>query len=68
MDLAANADTGFDGKRLGQALARLPSMGGTTPTGVRFFGADLDDVKLQADDLDWTYGSGMPLLCLAAGE
>ncbi|MFI8939784.1 maleylpyruvate isomerase family mycothiol-dependent enzyme [Streptomyces syringium] len=26
-----------------------------------FFGADLDGVRLRADDLDWTFGTGTPL-------
>lgn len=28
------------------------------PRGVKFFGADLDGVRLHADDLDWSYGTG----------
>ncbi|WP_369215487.1 maleylpyruvate isomerase family mycothiol-dependent enzyme [Streptomyces flavofungini] len=28
---------------------------------LKFFGADLSDVSLHADDLDWTYGSGAPV-------
>ncbi|WP_418955437.1 maleylpyruvate isomerase family mycothiol-dependent enzyme [Streptomyces tritici] len=31
------------------------------PGGLRFFGADLDGVRLVADDLDWSYGSGSPV-------
>ncbi|WP_329284017.1 maleylpyruvate isomerase family mycothiol-dependent enzyme [Streptomyces sp. NBC_00691] len=31
------------------------------PSGLRFFGADLDAVRLCAEDLDWSYGSGSPL-------
>ncbi|MFF2305002.1 maleylpyruvate isomerase family mycothiol-dependent enzyme [Streptomyces sp. NPDC058128] len=31
------------------------------PSGLRFFGADLDGVRLCADDLDWSYGSGSPV-------
>lgn len=31
------------------------------PSGLRFFGADLDGVRLCAEDLDWSYGSGTPL-------
>ncbi|HWE91529.1 MAG TPA: maleylpyruvate isomerase family mycothiol-dependent enzyme [Pseudonocardiaceae bacterium] len=34
---------------------------GLTPRGVKFFGVDLADVRLCADDLDWSYGSGAPL-------
>jgi hypothetical protein len=29
--------------------------------GIRHFGVDLDDIQLQADDLDLTFGSGTPL-------
>lgn len=32
-----------------------------TPKSTRFFGADVGGVKLCADDLDWTYGTGTPL-------
>lgn len=31
------------------------------PRGLRYFGVDLDGVRLAADDLDWAYGSGAPL-------
>lgn len=31
------------------------------PGGLRFFGVDLDGVRLCAQDLDWSYGSGTPL-------
>ncbi|WFB06024.1 maleylpyruvate isomerase family mycothiol-dependent enzyme [Streptomyces sp. LX-29] len=33
-----------------------------TPSSVRFFGAELDGVELRADDLDWSFGSGAPLV------
>lgn len=29
---------------------------------VKFFGADLDGVELRADDLDWSFGAGTPLI------
>ncbi|MFF3841514.1 maleylpyruvate isomerase family mycothiol-dependent enzyme [Streptomyces sp. NPDC001930] len=45
------------------------------PSSLRFFGADLDAVRLCAEDLDWSYGSGTPvsgtaqdLLLLAYGR
>ncbi|WP_190016277.1 maleylpyruvate isomerase family mycothiol-dependent enzyme [Streptomyces lucensis] len=45
------------------------------PSSLRFFGADLDGVRLCAEDLDWSYGSGSPvygraqdLLLLAYGR
>jgi hypothetical protein len=28
---------------------------------LKLFGADLDDVELRADDLDWSFGAGAPL-------
>jgi uncharacterized protein (TIGR03083 family) len=31
------------------------------PRQVRYFGVDLTDVQLQATDLTWTYGTGVPL-------
>ncbi|MGH3664377.1 MAG: maleylpyruvate isomerase family mycothiol-dependent enzyme [Micromonosporaceae bacterium] len=36
-------------------------LGGITPRSVKFFGVDLDGVRLRADDLDWSYGSGAVL-------
>lgn len=33
-------------------------LGGTKPKHVKYFGADLQDVVLRADDLDWSLGSG----------
>ncbi|MYT68213.1 MULTISPECIES: maleylpyruvate isomerase family mycothiol-dependent enzyme [unclassified Streptomyces] len=45
------------------------------PRSLKFFGAELDDVRLCAEDLDWSYGSGSPvfgaaqdLLLLAYGR
>ncbi|MFE1767500.1 maleylpyruvate isomerase family mycothiol-dependent enzyme [Streptomyces angustmyceticus] len=35
------------------------------PSGLKFFGADLDGVRLCAEDLDWSYGSGSPVYGLA---
>ena len=34
---------------------------GLRPRNVAFFGTDLTGVRLQATDLDWTYGTGEPL-------
>lgn len=31
------------------------------PRNVSYFGADLDDVRLEATDLDWGFGAGPPL-------
>ncbi|TJZ54228.1 maleylpyruvate isomerase family mycothiol-dependent enzyme [Streptomyces piniterrae] len=45
------------------------------PSSLKFFGADLDGVRLCAEDLDWSYGTGSPvygaaqdLLLLAYGR
>ncbi|MFI1968291.1 hypothetical protein BLA24_10685 [Streptomyces cinnamoneus] len=45
------------------------------PSGLRFFGVDLRGVRLCAEDMDWSYGSGAPvygaaqdLLLLAFGR
>lgn len=34
---------------------------GVSPRQVKYFGVDLQGVKLQAEDLDWSYGTGTPL-------
>ncbi|TDW81916.1 MULTISPECIES: maleylpyruvate isomerase family mycothiol-dependent enzyme [Kribbella] len=31
------------------------------PRQIKYFGVDLTDVQLQATDLNWTYGAGVPL-------
>jgi uncharacterized protein (TIGR03083 family) len=33
----------------------------TTPRSLKHFGLDLTGIRLEADDLDWTYGDGEPL-------
>jgi len=33
----------------------------TAAKSVRFFGTDLDEIELRADDLDWSFGSGTPV-------
>ncbi|MFJ2895355.1 maleylpyruvate isomerase family mycothiol-dependent enzyme [Streptomyces sp. NPDC087218] len=33
----------------------------TRPRGLKFFGADIDGVRLCADDLDWSFGTGTPV-------
>lgn len=39
-----------------------PVMDGlASPRGLKYFGVDLTGVRLEADDLDWSYGSGAPL-------
>lgn len=37
-------------------------LGAINPRGLNFFGVDLDGIELRADDLDWTFGSGTPML------
>ncbi|MEV6239200.1 maleylpyruvate isomerase family mycothiol-dependent enzyme [Lentzea sp. NPDC051838] len=34
---------------------------GMTPRSVKYFGADLDGKRLEATDLDWTFGEGTPI-------
>ncbi|MEU4391330.1 maleylpyruvate isomerase family mycothiol-dependent enzyme [Kribbella sp. NPDC023855] len=41
---------------------------GIKPKNVRFFGADLQDVVLRADDLDWSLGSGQQELSGSAQD
>ncbi|MEU1944813.1 maleylpyruvate isomerase family mycothiol-dependent enzyme [Streptomyces sp. NPDC020125] len=36
-------------------------LGTVNPKSLKFFGADLDGVRLRADDLDWSYGTGAEL-------
>ena len=36
-------------------------LGSLNANQVSYFGVDLDGVKLQANDLDWSYGEGQPL-------
>ncbi len=50
-------------------------LGEIRPSGLKFFGVNLDGVRLCAEDLDWSYGSGSPvygaaqdLLLLAYGR
>ncbi|SMC55919.1 maleylpyruvate isomerase family mycothiol-dependent enzyme [Lentzea albidocapillata] len=38
---------------------------GLKPAHVRYFGADLDGTRLEATDLDWTFGEGEPVRGLA---
>jgi uncharacterized protein (TIGR03083 family) len=40
-------------------------LSGLQPKNIKFFGTDLTGVRLQATDLDWSYGTGTPLLGLA---
>ncbi|NKE60757.1 maleylpyruvate isomerase family mycothiol-dependent enzyme [Lentzea sp. PSKA42] len=38
---------------------------GMKPSNVKYFGADLDGKRLEATDLDWTFGEGTPVRGLA---
>ncbi|UBU08495.1 maleylpyruvate isomerase family mycothiol-dependent enzyme [Nonomuraea gerenzanensis] len=49
------------GRRVPEDRVRL-LLEQVTPRTLRFFGADLDGVELRADDLDWSFGSGIPLV------
>ena len=40
-------------------------LGGVKPKLVKYFGTDLTGVCLRADDLDWSYGTGIPVTGLA---
>ncbi len=40
-------------------------LGGMKPGHVKYFGADLDGKRLEATDLDWTFGEGRPVRGLA---
>ncbi|WP_284747783.1 maleylpyruvate isomerase family mycothiol-dependent enzyme [Amycolatopsis sp. RTGN1] len=40
-------------------------LGGVRPKQAKYFGTDLAGVCLRADDLDWEYGTGVPLTGLA---
>ncbi|MBT1185266.1 maleylpyruvate isomerase family mycothiol-dependent enzyme [Streptomyces sp. CJ_13] len=62
------------GRRVPEDRLRL-LLGAIRPSGLRFFGADISGVRLCAEDLDWSYGSGSPvygaaqdLLLLAFGR
>jgi len=37
-------------------------LGSLSPNQVSYFGVDLNGVQLQANDLDWSYGEGQPLI------
>ncbi|MFD3512854.1 maleylpyruvate isomerase family mycothiol-dependent enzyme [Streptomyces sp. NPDC058657] len=47
-------------RRIPQERLRIV-LGTASPFGTRFFGAKLDGVRLEADDLDWSYGTGSVL-------
>ncbi|MER6520741.1 maleylpyruvate isomerase family mycothiol-dependent enzyme [Streptomyces sp. NPDC001553] len=38
-----------------------PLLDAVTPRGLRFFGVDLTGIRLVADDLDWSRGTGSPV-------
>ncbi|MEV4799339.1 maleylpyruvate isomerase family mycothiol-dependent enzyme [Nonomuraea sp. NPDC049421] len=49
------------GRRVPEERVRL-LLEQVTPRTARFFGAHLDGVQLRADDLDWSFGTGVPLI------
>ncbi|MEO3785999.1 maleylpyruvate isomerase family mycothiol-dependent enzyme [Actinocorallia sp. B10E7] len=48
-------------RRVPEERLRLVLEGSDSPRSRRFFGTDLDGIRLQADDMDWSSGSGSPL-------
>jgi uncharacterized protein (TIGR03083 family) len=48
-------------RRVPEDRLRLVLDGLASKRGLKYFGVDLDGVRLEADDLDWSYGSGAPL-------
>ncbi|MFE6865632.1 maleylpyruvate isomerase family mycothiol-dependent enzyme [Kitasatospora sp. NPDC057692] len=46
----------------------LPLLAEVTPRTLRFFGARLENVRLRATDLDWSYGSGSRTVARPAEE
>jgi uncharacterized protein (TIGR03083 family) len=44
-----------------EAALRTVLDNATTPLSLKHFGRDLDDVRLEADDLDWAFGDGEAL-------
>ena len=49
------------GRRVPEDRVRL-LLEHVTPRTLKFFGANLDGVELRADDLDWSFGTGAPLI------
>jgi uncharacterized protein (TIGR03083 family) len=45
-----------------EAALRAVLENATTPLSRKHFGQDLSGIRLEADDLDWAYGDGEPLL------
>jgi uncharacterized protein (TIGR03083 family) len=46
---------------VGEQALRVVLDQATTPLSLRHLGADLTGIRLEADDLDWTWGDGEPL-------
>ena len=46
---------------VGEPALRVVLEHATTPPSLRHFGVDLTGVRLQADDLDWSFGDGEPI-------
>ncbi|WP_406333694.1 maleylpyruvate isomerase family mycothiol-dependent enzyme [Streptomyces zaomyceticus] len=51
-------------RRVPEDRLRIP-LADIRPSGLKFFGADLDGVRLRAEDIDWSYGSGSPVCGVA---
>ncbi|GLW20613.1 hypothetical protein Mame01_06560 [Microbispora amethystogenes] len=54
--VALGVDRRVPGERL-----RVLLDGALSPRARRYFGVDLDGIELRADDVDWSFGSGVPL-------
>jgi uncharacterized protein (TIGR03083 family) len=49
-------------RRVPEERLRAVLAGVTKPKSLQHFGAELDGVELRAEDLDWSFGSGTPVL------
>jgi len=52
-----NIDWGVPEDRIRSVLQAV-----TSPKSRKRFGVDLKDIQLQAVDIDWSYGSGIPVI------
>jgi uncharacterized protein (TIGR03083 family) len=46
---------------VGEPALRVVLDNGTSPQSLKHFAVDLTGIRLEADDLDWSYGDGEPL-------
>ena len=49
------------GRRIPEDRLRMVLASVTGPRSRKFFGTDLDGIALRAEDLDWSFGSGVPV-------